>query len=288
MAFEKDNHHFLPRFWLRGFRDANNVLYARYRADAKAKVVGISNVMRGDWLYTIFDSQWNPSDDLENALSKIEGDDAKLFRRVCTSGVLTANDRKGLCSALALQACRHPDVMKRGNRQAQELGNAFIEVYTLAEPEFAARLSEFGITASDAITIRQQLLTKSHDELTCELTELKSLSPQDHQLPEQLALLADTQVEKAISRMELTLLDAPPGNFFVLGDTPLPQSELARGFEVPLSKKMALQARPSATPQTQVLRRPALPNEVATINRTQWNNSVDVTVGPSKLLLEEF
>jgi hypothetical protein len=71
----------------------------------------------------------------------------------------------------------------------------------------------------------------------------------------------------------------------VLGDTPIPQSDLCRGFSVPLSRSLAVLAVPASTPQAVLARCAASAAEVAAINRTQNENALEVVVGPSAALL---
>jgi len=70
----------------------------------------------------------------------------------------------------------------------------------------------------------------------------------------------------------------------VLDDTPIPQSDLHRG-SVPLSRSLAALAVPASTPQAVLARRAASAAEVAAINRTQSENTLEVVVGPSAALL---
>jgi hypothetical protein len=85
--------------------------------------------------------------------------------------------------------------------------------------------------------------------------------------------------------MELWLLDALATEAFVLGDTPIPQSELYQGFAIPLSRSLALLARPTHAAQMLLPRRNATLTEVRDINRTQSDNALHVVVGPSAALL---
>ena len=93
---------------------------------------------------------------------------------------------------------------------------------------------------------------------------------------------------ETIKALELSLLDAPSGEAFVLGDTPLPQSDLSNGFTVPLSKSLAVIAIPSTVTQKTVVRRDATPAEVKDINNTQASNALQVIIGPSADLLSKL
>jgi hypothetical protein len=284
MTFEKQNHHYVPQFWQRGFSDSSGRLFGRMGTSIKQ--VSSKKTMRGDWLYTVFDNQWNPSDSLENALSALEGLAAALFRRIGTpGGASTAVDRDELCSALALQACRHPDIMGRGHRRAKDLGALIASAHSLSLPDFTVEMSKFGVAASEAQDAYKILFACPKEQLAQELNELNGLSPQDPQLPEQEALRAQSVICAQLQKMEIILLDTPPGADFVLGDTPLPQQDLSHGFSVPISRLVAVSAMPATVPQTTMARRVATRAEVDAINKAQWDNALQVVVGPSSAVL---
>lgn len=284
MTFEKQNHHYVPQFWQRGFRDPSGQLYARIGATIKA--VSPRTIMQQDWLYTVFDAQWNPSDALENALSATESTAALLFGRLCASGSATsADDRDELCSVLALQACRHPDIIGRGHRMARKLGVLLARAHSLTLAEFTKELAVFGVSSVDARAAHTLLLSRPPEQLASELEELDALSPQDPRLPEHDALRAQSLICAQLKKMEITLLDAPTGCVFLLGDTPMPQHDLQLGFSVPLSQSVAVIAQPANTIQATMSRRYATAAEVDAVNRAQWENSLRVIVGPSDALL---
>ena len=287
MSFEKQNHHYVPQYWLRGFRGTGGRLYGLFGQNIK--VVSTKSVMKRDFLYTIFDDQWNPSDALEDALSVTEAEYAKLFQRLHTPGYsTTTRDRDQLCEALALQASRHPDVLGRVHRLGKELGNLLANVHSMALDSFKREIANFGINESDAHDAYIALTMHSKEKLACELDELITLSPQSQQLPEQIALLAAPQITDAIKKLEISLLVANPSEAFVLGDTPIPQSDLSGGFSVPLSKSLAAQAIPTKTTQATIPRRAASADEVESTNRIQSENAAEVVVGPSAELLAKL
>ena len=284
MKFEKTNHHYVPQYWQRGFRGPNGHLYGKFHDGIR--VVSPRTIMQRDWLYTVFDDQWNPSDTLEDALSVVEAKDAGLLQRLNSPGYAgTKGDRDHLCAMLALQASRHPDILGRGVRRSRELGMLLADVHALTLDEFKSQMAGFGVGAADAHDCYVILLGRTKQQLATELAELIALSPQSAQLPAQHALRAFPIVEEAIQKMELWLLDAPASAAYVLGDTPIPQSDLHRGFSVPLSRSLAVLAVPASTPQAALARRAVSVAEVAAINRTQNENALEVVVGPSAALL---
>jgi hypothetical protein len=245
--------------------------------------------MQQDHLYTVFDHQWNPSDALEDALAVVESDDALLFQRLHKpSYTSTADDREQLCSVLALQATRHPDVLRWGAKRSRQLAEVLADAHDCSLEGFKTQMAEFGLSETDAHDCYIVLLSRTKEQLADELAELKKLSPQSPQLPEQDALRAKPVVESALREMDLWLLDTPPTEEYILGDTPIPQFELKTGFSVPLSRSLAVMARPAQGAQTLLSRRNATPDEVREINRIQYDNALSTVVGPSASLLAAF
>ena len=282
--FEKINHHYVPQHWQRGFKGSNGHLYGKFQDGIR--VVSPRTTMQEDYLYTVFDSQWNPSDSLEDALSAVEAQDAKLFQRLHNpSYTSTADDRNHLCAMLALQSTRHPDILRRGGRRSRELGTVLASAHDCSLDEFQTMMAGFAVGEGDAHDFYIVLRSRSKEQLAIELADLKGLSPQSPELPEQGALRAMVDVEQRLQQMELWLLDAPVTESFVLGDTPLPQSELQLGFSVPLSRSLAVLALPCPVTSPLLSRRTATSAEVLTINRTQADNALSVVVGPSAAVL---
>ena len=283
---EKQHQHFVPQFWIRGFANHKNQIYSW---DGKQiSIVSARKIMQMKWLYTLFGKHWVPTNVLEDALSKLESQYAVLFKKFQNpSNNLTENDRMELCSCLALQACRHPDVMNRGRRLAEQFGTLIAQVHTLGgEQNFITEAAKFGISQFDAGTIYWSLITKTPDQLQEELNELKGLSPQDLRLPLQEALRAESMLFDVFCSMDLTLLDAPPTNIFVLGDTPISQSGIGQGFSVPLSQSIAIKVVPANTIQKILSRRLAIICEVDQINKEQWENAAKIVIGPDPNILK--
>lgn len=149
MTFEKKIHHYVPQYWQRGFRGIGGHLYGRCGGEIKA--VSTKTIMQSEWLYTLFDDKWNPSDALEDAIAAVEAQEAKLFHRLHMPGYTTsASDREALCGALALQAARHPDVLGRGARRSRELGILLANVHSQSLDEFQRNIAAFGVEPAEA------------------------------------------------------------------------------------------------------------------------------------------
>ena len=279
MTVLKKNHHYVPQFWLRGFADSNGQIYAW--DGQKVRTAASNKIMQSDWLYTLFDNAWQPSNALEDELARIEGIVAPLFVNLSApTASPTATDRQKICDFLALQACRHPDIMKRGHRRARELGALIAGAHAFQSVnDFVTEAAKFAIPASVAHALHGYLCAQDPAQLRQELDELNRLSAQDAQLPEQEAVRAQAQIAQAIATMLITLLDVPNGSAFVLGDTPMPQENLGHGFSVALSKSVAIDARPSTAVQSTIGRRVATIAEISAANQAQWDNSLHIVIG---------
>jgi len=275
---EKQNQHYVPRFWLKGFAGPGGRLLAL--EEGTIGQVGPGNIMTEDWTYTIFDGWWRPSDALENALGQLEGAADQLFKDLRDNAAPpSAQGWDFLILFLALTACRHPDVMDRGHERSKELGWLFADVH--AYPDLASFNAVFKARYGGELSqeLFDILRSKSPEELVAEGDEVESLSPQDPRLPEQFSVLAYDRVAAKISEMRLSLLDAPPGSHFVLGDRAVPLHSVSAGFDVPLSKTLAFQATPhgGGLPRT---RRSATVVEVEEISQRQFARSTGIIIGP--------
>jgi len=202
----KKRHHYVPQFWIRAFRDSKNRLYCR-EGDA-VDLVPAREVMKEDWLYTLFNQCWEPSDDLENALSRIERAVAPIFKALNNPHHRASSDeRTHLCEFLGLQACRHPDILKSGIRKARDFADVLARANEFSLSEFIERTKK-GMNAIDATICYDFLRSRPPEELRLQLEEVRSASPQDSRLPMQDALRAYPLVSSLISKMQLILLDA--------------------------------------------------------------------------------
>jgi len=243
-AFEKHNHHFIPRFWLRGFADAQGSIWKRQ--SGRVTRTGAGSVMNGRWLYTLFNDRWEPSDALENALSLHEGRAAAVFKVLKTpNGLLNQAEWELLLMFLGVTATRHPLAMTRGRDLAKELAFAIADVHSYPdEASFCDTLRQV-LGADVPAGSYAALVSLSREDLESEAAEIAGLSPQDMRMPEQQAILGALPVANAIAAMDLEIVDAPGGCSFILSDCPLPLKNLGSGFSVPLASTVALRATPS-------------------------------------------
>jgi hypothetical protein len=245
--------------------------------------------MQMDGLYVLFDSQWQASEQIESALGKIEAVAAPLFDTLDDQSALLTDDHASqLTHFLALQACRHPDVMNRAHRRGKDLAELFADVHSISKADFGTKAATFGIPEIDSGAIYEQLMLRPADALFHEYEHVLSLSPQDPQLPATDALRALPLIAALLAAMKWTILHAPDGMYFILGDTPLAQSDLAGGYRVPLSRSTAITASVVPGLGQRISRRPATAADVAIINQEQWDNALSVAIGPNAELLRSL
>jgi hypothetical protein len=286
MSLEKQRHHYVPQFWMRRFRDAANTLY-QWNGQ-RCDIASTKKIMQDAWLNTTFDAKWQASNELEDNLAQLEHLAARLFSELEDSSlVLTEQHREMLCDFLALQACRHPDVFNSGQRKVARLATFFADAPLMdSEAQFIREAAKLGIGAADASTSYSILRHADPDSLEQQALEAMTKSPQDPELPITDALKAMAPVAAALMHLSCEIVSAPSGVHFVLGDTPLPQSDLGRGFVVPLSKNVAVVASPANAPAGPTIRRRAASvQEVAHSNRTQWQMAAKLVVGPDQASL---
>ncbi|MFC3182435.1 DUF4238 domain-containing protein [Cypionkella sinensis] len=284
----KENQHFVPRSWLSRFAGQDGRVLA-IKDGKDVTQIAVADIMSGDWIYTVFDEWWRPSDELEDALSIEESRAAKLFESLHTSPV-QPNDKGwiDLCHFLALTVCRHPDTMQTGHTRSKELAwhLADVRAFNDAAAFFGETKQKFGVDLSTAEY--QRLLLADPSNLIAEAEEVEHLTPQDPKLPEQISLSAVNNVATQISVLNLFLLDAPKGANYVLSDRPMPLHDLAFGFTVPLSKNLALLAMPGDGREVIYGRREATPEMVALVNTEQADRMKSVIIGPDRAVLESL
>lgn len=287
---QKVNQHFVPQFWLKRFAGQNGHIYKL--SGSKVYQAGAKELMSSDWLYTTYDRRGMPSNRIEDVLGVFEGQAAQAMNRlgenIGDAGSL--EDQLFLRWFIALTACRHPDVMGSGFRRGKELAYALADVHMMKPCAFERSMARFGMLPDQANHLYELLIPCSEDELLRQAEEIESLPPNDPILPSQLALDSET-VERVLfllGQHRVTILDATPGHYFLLGDTPL-GVDLAKGFTVPLSSAMALLWEPGADEMfPNWCRRRATVAEIEESNQTQVDNAAEVVIGSCKTLLERY
>jgi hypothetical protein len=281
--------HYVAQFWIKGFAGPGGRIVGRKRGETLAKQVSASDIMAEQGAYTVFDQNWQASDLLEDALAnKHEGGVAKLFRHLHDPFAdLTAEVRSRLCHAVAVAVCRLPHVMRWGFR----LSNDFVSsLRTIPDAtSFESFLAELPGNYAAQITREEfdYFRGMTPDQFAAMIEAMVTRSPQHPVFSEQDTLRAVPVVTAIISDMDFTLLDAPAGSF-ILGDTLLPDRDLAHGFTLPLSASLALSASPKATDGPVLVRRNATPAEIHESNQTQFDHSAEIVVGANRAVLEAF
>jgi hypothetical protein len=170
----------------------------------------------------------------------------------------------------------------RGNELSKELGIFLHDVLKSSDAaSFAAAFeTRFGSQPpTDMYPILRKLPQDTIEGTILHLLDLQSYDPS---LPQTDALLATDQVAAAIELMDCRLLKAPAGSNFVLGDHPLPARDLSHGFTIPLSKSLALEAKPRAGATVIRASGVATPAEVAVSNDKQAAMAHELLIGPDR------
>lgn len=272
---EKMNQHFIPRWWLKGFAGSTGDLQALKQG--KVRIVGAGQVMSGDWIYTVFDNWWRPSDALEDALSKIEGDASKIFATFAASPEPRAWD--AVIWFIALSVARLPSTMERGHQLSKEFA-----VFLATEINDFADYQSFSVVSRNrfgaAIEEPEYNLLKgaTRDQLEAVALHIIELQPYDINLPQTDALLSTRQIFEVLRQMKCCLVHAAPGATYVLSDRPTPASALSSGFTIPISAQAALEFLPGVAGGRS--ERTATAAELTTINEGQASQTKSVLVGP--------
>lgn len=287
---EKINQHYVPQFWQKRFADPSNVLFALI--DGKIKKTSTKKLMSGNWIYTTFNNKWIPSNHLEDLAGGIEGHASQIMTSLDIVGSTGSLDEQlFIRDFIAFSACRHPDVMNSVQRRVSKLAYAMADVHSKSLLEFQEIMqTSFGMTANDALTDYETLKLVPENVLLQEAEDIEQLSPNNPLLPAQITVEKETidAVTTKLANHKITIIDAPLGQHYILGDTPF-AIDLGQGFIIPLSSTMALlweqDTRGKFPPWS---RREATLREISDSNDTQANNSLKVIIGPTKNVLVKY
>lgn len=281
----KSNHHYVPQHWLRRFRDDHGNLWAR--EGDHIGVRGVDSVMSLDYLYTVFDSDFLGSDDLENQLGRIEQIQFNSLQQICRFGEpVGPGTLHDLAAILALQTLRHPDVLAWGRRRAVRFAELILKIKKMSFDEFMKDVAP-ALDDGSPDFLYEQVQAISEEQLEKELAEIQSWSPQNTELAETDTLSALISLSAKFHSFNMRVIEISEGDgAFVLGDTPIPQDDLGNGFTVPLSKRVAVAA--SLAPEGQrarIERARATKDEINFVNQAQWNRHACLVVGESREVL---
>ncbi len=240
--------------------------------------------MCGDWIYTVFDTWWRPSDEIEDDLGLIDGAADKLFKRLHADRSLpTEADRRQLCQFLALTACRHPDAMARGDALTREVALAMADASSYASGHHYLNAIERDFRFRPSLKVWRDLVAVGPDAAFGAVDLLLAMQPYHPAMPTHLATLCATlTVAKVMLGLDVILLDAPPGSGYVLGDTPVPLRNLRLGFDVPLSQSLAFKCTPTAAGiKPSWSRCAATAAEVDAVNANQRARARSIVIWPA-------
>ena len=283
------NQHYVPQFWQRRFDEGDGLVWTLRKNQTKKR--SPKGLMSRDWLYTTFDAGGRPSNVLERWSSRIEAQAATAMCNLDAPGAVgSQEDQIFLRWFVAFSACRHPDTLRAAHARSKQLAVAIVDVFNKSLSDYQLALSKFGIGAEDAEAIFAHVQGLDEALMLDELDDVITRAPNDAILPSQLAIDPETieRVFLGLARHNVTVLDAPIGSSFVLGDTPFPPS-LGLGFTLPISGTIALRWEPA---QGEMLpdwtRRMATSIEVAESNQVQADNALRDLIGRTEADLAPF
>jgi hypothetical protein len=281
------NQHYISVFWQKRFHSENNQQHCLKRN--RIQQGRPRKQMAEDWIYTTFDSNWQPSNSLEVAFGKFETDASRIFKLIDDkNNSVSFMDQCLLRWFISFSICRHPDAMSQGHRLGKKFANllSFAPSQTLSE--FLDSLSIFHFSEDEA-TVLYEICSKVPAELLeADAEEIMCMSPSDTRLPEQLSVDNETieRVLFLLGKHNLTVLDTPSDMSFILGDTPFPDV-LAEEISIPISSKIALYWKSGATDLfPEWSRKFATREEVDSINQQQFDNSLEIVIGSSRETLK--
>lgn len=283
------NQHYVPQFWQRRFSAEEGGVWTL--RDKQVRKRSPKGLMSRDWLYTTFDAGGRPSNVLERWSSRIEGQAAAAMSSLdVPDGVGTEEEQIFLRWFVAFSACRHPDTLRAAHARVKQLAISIVDAFNKSLEDYQLTLSKFGIEDEDAEAIFNHIRSLDEAELIDEMDDVITRPPNDAILPSQLAIDPETieRVFFGLAQHEVTVLEAPDGESFVLGDTPFPPN-IGMGFTLPISRKIALRWEPAQGESFPGwTRRLATSSEVDESNRTQADNALRDLIAGSKEDLEPF
>lgn len=282
---KKANHHYVPRHWLKRFRDDEHQLWVR--EGSHIQVRGVREIMSLGYLYTTYDARFSGSDDLEDYLGLIETIQSKSLAMICRpEEPVGPGTRHDLAAIIALQALRHPDVMAWGRRRALLYAGLALKIKKMSLDEFLEKVAP---ALDDAMPeyLYEEIQAQPEAVLEKELADINALSPQSPELADTDTLSAFMGLCAKLHKFHMRVVEIRAGEgSFVLGDTPLPQEQLSNGFSFPLSKRVAVFAWEASEGEfPQIERSWASEEEVVMVNQAQWNRHACLIVGESREVL---
>lgn len=288
-SLETRNQHYVPQFWQRRFDEGDGLVWTLRKNQTKKR--SPKGLMSRDWLYTTFDAGGRPSNVLERWSSRIETQAATAMSSLDTPGGLGSQEEQiFLRWFVAFSACRHPDTLRAAHTKSKQLAIAIVDVFNKSLIDYQLTLNKFGIGPEDAKAIFDHVRGLDEAVMLDEMDDIITRPPNDAILPSQLAIDPESieRVFFSLAKHDVTILDAPIGVSFVLGDTPFPPS-LGLGFTLPISSKIALRWEPA---QGEMLpdwtRRSASSIEVTESNQIQADNALRDLIAQTEADLAPF
>ena len=247
--------------------------------------------MAEDFLYTVFDHDWNPSNELEDFFSKVESAGSQLFQDILVNQSNSESTRVVLARFLSNQPVRHPDMRTVKHRLVSNFLSFLAMSHDLDKVAFVKAFEELGFKDIDNLAPAEAVFdfvtAIPRDTFQTTKAFIEDLQPYDPRLPFSDVILGAWQLAEKLQTMDVIVHEVPTGSTFILGDTPIDQQQLLAGFTVPLSKALAVEFRPTtSTPKMHY--QTATATFVDSVQEDQYRMAVFNLVGPDKPLLESL
>lgn len=229
--FEKKMHHIVPQGWQRRFffrHAGGGVGRTGYYKDVQDERIlgpeGPGDKMSVEWANIVFDEHFNPSDEVEDLCSRIEGHYLPIIDQIAATRVITVAQREEVARWLALQSLRYPLLnqtrLDLGRYYAIAIGEAYrfdnlraFEDYLAAQgvpPNCYPNEAEFAHIRDLAPEVRQRTI----DEILAGHGYEWFLNVSD-------VLLGAVPLGAGLAQFQWELLEAN-GSWFILSDHPVP------------------------------------------------------------------
>ena len=269
--FRKYNHHVVPASWQRRFASTADPgpYYKNVVTGACLPAQGPGQKMAEEYVNTVFDEFFRPSDALEDRLSTIETKAIPALDRTLSQSVMDPDARAALAYFLAIQACRYPDLFQERLDHGRFLGIALLDFAVYKDVDAVNEaLKSTGLLPGAAITQREfdQLKRTPASDLDRELEYVLRLHGYEVDFNPELILDGAIVAAEHLLALHWRLVESP-ASAFILSDRPVPR-RINYGFSVGLGARFALQITKPHAPVDELPIRavPATPEDIRAIN----------------------
>jgi len=120
------NHHYIPRFFLKGFSADDKSLWVFDRYKKEFRLQNIANIASENKLYTYTVN--GKEENLEDIFGKAEGYASSIIRKIKRKGQISGQEKADLAMFLALMYVRVPDSKKRIEEGSEKVYKKFNQI----------------------------------------------------------------------------------------------------------------------------------------------------------------